>query len=553
MGSDASGADEVVGPKVFISYRRSDTEDIAERLSSLLMSDLGSRNVYRDRESMILGEPWREALRDAMRAADAALFLVGPGWEGESASGRRIDETDDPVRREAEAALSADVRANPLPLLIDRTAQPEGLSDDIKGLFDVPNFMSMSRGEVTSESSTGYQSILVGIWAALARLVPHGVIILGESSKMVELDSLVEELTATGALDSQTLSRFASGVYIASWRDVKKIQSDFPQLIVQSTGDPSEILKARLAAFATLSTGAAVAATGAGAAALVAMGPSLGFGGSTGAATLVQTSSAQLVAAAPSASTASAGGFSGMWASAGVGAKVATAAAGVALVAGGAAVVLSAINEDDAADAAFAENTQLSALRANENDYPLGEPDDVRVLLTNPRPATEEETLDLFRNFPGGEAEVRSVEVVYDDNAINLPDALVPTSFPSDYLETNQGVFNLGNVESEDLVSLLDAGTGAASACFYEGTGDTVGGWEYTGQPGVVSLDLLFESDGSAATDVGLRLLYEAPADVVFFDEIVDEVIPDDVEITDRCTPIERSATVWASGIAQGE
>lgn len=346
MVSDGSEAEEVEGPKVFISYRRSDTEDVAERLAFMLKGDLGSRNVFRDRESMLLGEPWRDALQKAMSEADAALFLVGPGWEGGSPSDRRIDEADDAVRREAAEALSRKVRANPIPLLIDRTDPPERLPDDVRALFKDPNYVSMGRDEVTTEASAAYQSILVGVWAALARLVPRGVVILGESDKMVELDGLVEELADAGALDSQTLSRFASGVYVASWRDVEKLKSDFPRLIVQSTDEPSDTQKARLAAFAALWPGAAVAVTGIGAGALIAMGPSLGFGGSSGTAALAQVSSAELAGATAATSTASSGGLGGIWASAGIGAKVAAGLAGIAIVVGSAMAVTNAIDDD---------------------------------------------------------------------------------------------------------------------------------------------------------------------------------------------------------------
>lgn len=141
----------------------------------------------------------------------------------------------------------------------------------------------------------------------------------------------------------------------------------------------------------------------------------------------------------------------------------------------------------------------------------------------------------------------------YADNSIDLGEIPLPISYLRDFVERNVGTFRLTSIDSGTEVDLIESGTGAFAPCVYDGTGDTVGGLEYTGGSGVVTVELLVESDGSSVTGVGVRVTFDGPADVVFFQEVVNEVIPDDVNINDRCTPLDRSATSWVSGIAQSE
>lgn len=50
------------GPTVFISYRRKDTGPEAEKLSIRLREDLGSTNVFRDEDDLIVGDRWQDTL-----------------------------------------------------------------------------------------------------------------------------------------------------------------------------------------------------------------------------------------------------------------------------------------------------------------------------------------------------------------------------------------------------------------------------------------------------------------------------------------------------------
>jgi TIR domain/Dynamin family len=126
---------EVEKPTVFISYRRDDTQDIADRLYDFLALRLGEEHVFMDVDSIEYGLDFEEALEDRLNACAAVLALIGPRWltEADSAGGRRLDNPEDYVRRELEAGLRRPgVRV--IPVLVhgakmpDRSELPESLA-----------------------------------------------------------------------------------------------------------------------------------------------------------------------------------------------------------------------------------------------------------------------------------------------------------------------------------------------------------------------------------------------------------------------------------------
>lgn len=191
--------------------------------------------------------------------------------------------------------------------------------------------------------------------------------------------------------------------------------------------------------------------------------------------------------------------------------------------------------------------------------YPLGSPGEVTVRLEGGEPLSDQEALDYYRGFDGGAAERRVARVEYEGVQASLGDVIVPVSYPRELLRQNVGTFTIEEVSSDAPTSLVPAGTAAWPSCTYttsggsiEGweSGDTVGGWEYTGEPGEVTVQLKFESTGSSVADIGILLRFEGPADVVYFPDFAPYV---DDDLNDRCTPLERASTTWATGAAVSE
>lgn len=92
--------------RVFISYRRQDTGPLVDRLYQALTAAFGTGSVFRDLDSIPVGTDFRTAIRRAVDGSDVTLAVIGPGWAGAPPAGtRRIDEPNDFVRLEIEAAL----------------------------------------------------------------------------------------------------------------------------------------------------------------------------------------------------------------------------------------------------------------------------------------------------------------------------------------------------------------------------------------------------------------------------------------------------------------
>ncbi len=336
------------GPKVFVSYRRADTGDVARALSDRLREDLGGSNVFRDEDDLIAGRRWNESLEDAIKESDVAAFLIGPEWTGSGDIGaRRIDREDDPVGAEARQALRTDSRCEPLPILVDLDSPPPALPNDVQTLFD-HHAVVTSRDRILDSASKDYQSVLVGVWEALRQRTPRGVLIIGDGEAQASLDAVVEEMKDGGLIDARKLSRFASGAYIVSTRRLRRRARKWPDaIILVNDGTPSATLQARIKAINEHPSIRNVSLVGAGIIAGFALSQVLGSSAATAAGSGTSfTASTQIAAAIPQAGTGPLAAASAAWAKAAFGAKAAVAAS-VAVV-GVAGVVATQIIGDDA-------------------------------------------------------------------------------------------------------------------------------------------------------------------------------------------------------------
>ena len=109
--------------KIFISYRRDDSAPYAGRLYDRLADAIGQENIFMDVDSISFGLDFAEAIREAVAACDVLLAIIGPEWLTiEERGRRRLDNPDDFVRLEIEAALERNVRV--VPVLVDEAELP---------------------------------------------------------------------------------------------------------------------------------------------------------------------------------------------------------------------------------------------------------------------------------------------------------------------------------------------------------------------------------------------------------------------------------------------
>ena len=105
----------------------------SSRLYQDLVEEYGPANLFMDVDSLPLGEQFPEYIRKRIIACSVVLVVIGRSWLNSSKDGlRRIDDTQDFVRREVCYALENDKLI--IPVLIENAALPDQheLPDDIK-------------------------------------------------------------------------------------------------------------------------------------------------------------------------------------------------------------------------------------------------------------------------------------------------------------------------------------------------------------------------------------------------------------------------------------
>jgi TIR domain-containing protein len=138
-------------PRIFLSYRREDTSGHAGRLYDALAERFGDENVFMDVDTIEVGADFAEAITRAVASCDAAIALIGRQWlaAADAKGRRRLDDPNDFVRLELEAALERDVPVVPalvqgaghptaeeLPATIAPLARRQGVELDDEGWHD---------------------------------------------------------------------------------------------------------------------------------------------------------------------------------------------------------------------------------------------------------------------------------------------------------------------------------------------------------------------------------------------------------------------------------
>jgi Tol biopolymer transport system component len=101
---------------IFISYRRSDNPDATGRIYDRLVEEFGKAHVFKDVDSIPLGQDFRGHLKTIVSQCGVMLAIVGPGWMDtrDKFGKRRLEDPSDFVRIELEAALARDIPVVPV-------------------------------------------------------------------------------------------------------------------------------------------------------------------------------------------------------------------------------------------------------------------------------------------------------------------------------------------------------------------------------------------------------------------------------------------------------
>jgi hypothetical protein len=116
-----------MGGPIFINYRRSTTAAAAGRLYDRLEHHFAREDLFMDVDAIEPGLDFVEILDQQISNCRAFIAVIGPNWAGvtDEAGRRRLDNPNDYVRIELEAALKRNIRV--IPVLVDGAQMPTAL------------------------------------------------------------------------------------------------------------------------------------------------------------------------------------------------------------------------------------------------------------------------------------------------------------------------------------------------------------------------------------------------------------------------------------------
>ena len=111
--------------RVFINYRRGDSQAAAGRLYDQLLRYFGRDQLFMDVDAMEPGTDFVNRLDQEVGNCSAFIAVIGPAWVNAAGSDgrRRLDNPGDYVRVEIESALKRDIRV--IPVLVDGASMPQ--------------------------------------------------------------------------------------------------------------------------------------------------------------------------------------------------------------------------------------------------------------------------------------------------------------------------------------------------------------------------------------------------------------------------------------------
>ncbi|NQT16481.1 MAG: TIR domain-containing protein, partial [Planctomycetes bacterium] len=123
-------------PRVFLSYRRDDSQAITDRIYDRLVVRFSEENVFKDVDNVLLGRDFRKQIDDAVRKSDVVLAVIGPNWvnAADAYGRRRLEKPGDCVRVELETALRRQCPTIPVTVLGGDIPQPEELPESLADL-----------------------------------------------------------------------------------------------------------------------------------------------------------------------------------------------------------------------------------------------------------------------------------------------------------------------------------------------------------------------------------------------------------------------------------
>lgn len=136
-------------PKIFISYRRDDSQYVIDGIHTELCKHFPEKDVFLDVQNIPLGVDFDIYLREQIEAHDVILVIIGNDWA--NIMKERANQDDDFVRIEIENALEQNKIL--IPILVKGAEMPDfsDLPDSIQGMRRKNNMSIRRKPDLTGD------------------------------------------------------------------------------------------------------------------------------------------------------------------------------------------------------------------------------------------------------------------------------------------------------------------------------------------------------------------------------------------------------------------
>ncbi len=167
--------------RIFVNYRREDSSGHAGRLYDDLAERFGSDEIFIDIDKIEPGLDFGDSIERALDSCDVVLAVIGRQWLSlaDTQGRRRLDNPDDYVRLELEAALAHGTRV--IPIRVQGTEMPSSV--------DLPDSLrALARRHAVELSDTRWRYDVESLAAVLERISADNA-----ERERLELQKIAEE------------------------------------------------------------------------------------------------------------------------------------------------------------------------------------------------------------------------------------------------------------------------------------------------------------------------------------------------------------------------
>ena len=166
LGHAARGGLRPNGTKVFISYRRSDSADVAGRLYDLLITKIGKEEVFFDVDVIPIGVDFQHYIREIMPMCALVIAIIGRGWMKKPRLGSSMLDylfkrptADDFVQIELECAIECGIPIVPVLLRGTRMPSREMLPNSISDISAI-NALTVDVGQSSQDDLSSLLTVV---------------------------------------------------------------------------------------------------------------------------------------------------------------------------------------------------------------------------------------------------------------------------------------------------------------------------------------------------------------------------------------------------------